>query len=73
MVGMREKGATIILIAQRAGIMVQVDKMLVLQAGTITGFGPRDEVLGKLRRPAPQAPPRAVSGQAGTPQLQRPT
>ena len=72
-VGMREKGATIILIAQRAGIMVQVDKMLVLQAGAITGFGPRDEVLGKLRRPAPPASPRAVSGQAGTPKLQRPT
>ena len=74
-VGMRERGATIILIAQRAGIMVQVDKMLVLQAGAITGFGPRDEVLGKLRRPATPtpAPPRAVSGQAAAPKLQRPT
>ena len=74
-VGMRERGATIILIAQRAGIMVQVDKMLVLQAGAITGFGPRDEVLGKLRRPAtpPPAPPRAVAGQAGAPKLQSPT
>ena len=72
-VGMREKGATIILIAQRAGIMVQVDKMLVLQAGTITGFGPRDEVLGKLRRPVTPAPPRAVSGEVGAPKLQRPT
>ena len=72
-VEMREKGTTIILIAQRAGIMVQVDKMLVLQAGMITGFGPRDEVLGKLRRPVTPAPPRAVSGEAGAPKLQRPT
>ena len=73
-VGMREKGGTIILIAQRAGIMVQVDKMLVLQAGTVTGFGPREEVLRKLRGPArPSPPPRAVPAQVEAPKLHKPT
>ena len=72
-VGMRKKGATIILIAQRAGIMVQVDKMMVLQAGAVTGFGPREEVLRRLRRPAPSSPPRAVPAQAEAPKLQKPT
>ena len=72
-VGMRERGGTIILIAQRAGIMVQVDKMLVLQAGTVTGFGPREEVLRKLRRPVSPSPPRAVPAQVEAPKLQKPT
>ena len=74
-VRMRERGATIVLIAQRAGIMVQVDKMAVLQAGAITLFGPRDEVLRKLRSPAPAAPasPRAVPSQGEPPKLRKPT
>ena len=68
---MRERGATIVIIAQRAGIMMQVDKMAVLDAGRITVFGPRDEVLKKLRQPAPPAPPpRAVP--APVPKLQKP-
>ena len=71
--GMRGKGTTIILIAQRAGIMLHVDKMLVLQAGAITAFGARDAVLGKLRNPAPAAPPRAVPAQMETQRLRRST
>ena len=52
-VRMRAKGTTVILIAQRAGIMAQVDKMLVLKAGKISAFGPRDEILDKLGQLAP--------------------
>ena len=72
---MRERGTTIILIAQRAGIMVQMDKMAVVQAGAITMFGPREEVLRRLRSPAaPAPPPRAVSApRAEPPRLHRPT
>ena len=72
-VGMRGKGTTIIMIAQRTGILVQVDKMLVLQAGAIVAFGTRDEVLRKLRHPAPQAPPRAVPAQMEAQRLRKPT
>ena len=47
-VRMRAKGTTVILIAQRAGVMAQVDKMLVLKAGKISAFGPRDEIIERL-------------------------
>ena len=57
---MRELGVTVVLIAQRAGVMAQVDKILVLQAGSVTAFGPREEVLAALRRPASLAGPEAV-------------
>ena len=49
---LRERGATVVLIAQRAGAIAQVDKMLVLQQGVVTKFGPRQEVMESLRRPS---------------------
>ena len=65
---LRERGCTIVLIAQRAGIMALADKVLVLRAGGVEAFGPRDEVLRTLRRAnlapvKPDNPGRAV--QAG--------
>ena len=62
-VRIRAEGATIVLIAQRAGVMAQVDKMLVLQGGAVTAFGPRDEVLEALRQPA--LPTRAKAPRIG--------
>ena len=56
-VGMRERGVTVVLIAQRAGAMGLVDKMLVLRAGAVASFGTREEVLARLRRPAMMAGP----------------
>ena len=50
-VRMRERGVTVVLIAQRAGVMAQMDKILVLRAGEVAAFGPREEVLAALRRP----------------------
>ena len=47
---LRERGATIVLIAQRAGIMALADKVLVLKAGAAEAYGPRDEILRSLRR-----------------------
>ena len=66
-VGMREQGVTVVLIAQRAGVMAQVDKMLVLQAGSVTAFGPREEVLAALRRPASLAGPKEVPPASSSP------
>ncbi len=65
---LRERGCTIVLIAQRAGIMALADKVLVLRAGGVEAFGPRDEILRSLRRAnlapvKPDSPGRAV--QAG--------
>lgn len=50
-VRLREQGTTVILIAQRAGVVAQVDKMLILKNGALEDFGPRDEILQKLGRP----------------------
>ncbi len=60
---LRERGTTVILIAQRTGIMAQVDKMLVVKAGVISRFGPRDEVLKELRTVLP-TPLRTVTAEA---------
>ena len=68
----REKGATVILIAQRPGIMARVDKMLVLRAGMVSTFGPRDEILKKLgQRPSP-VPPRPLSARTEVTKLGQP-
>ena len=68
---LRERGATVVLIAQRAGIMAQVDKMLVVKAGVISTFGPREEVLRELKTALP-TPLRTVTAEAERPKLQKP-
>ena len=47
---LREREVTVVLIAQRAGVMALVDKVLVIKAGAMEAFGPRDEILPRLRR-----------------------
>ncbi|MGE0253105.1 MAG: type I secretion system permease/ATPase [Alphaproteobacteria bacterium] len=67
-VGLKKAGATIVLIAQRAGVMAQMDKILLLRAGAVEAFGPRDEILAKLGLPVaavgagarPSGPPAAL-------------
>ena len=54
-VRMRRRGVTVILIAQRTGVLAQVDKLLVLQGGVMTAFGSRDEILGTLHQPVARA------------------
>ena len=65
---MREQGTSVILIAQRAGAMAQVDKILVVRDGAVVACGPRDEILDTLRRPA-QAGPRVMRASAEAPKL----
>ena len=48
---MRRQGVTVILIAQRTGVLAQMDKLLVLQGGVMTAFGARDEILGTMGQP----------------------
>ena len=71
MAKLRERGTTIILIAQRAGLMVQVDKLLVLTSGTMTAFGERDAVLKELQVALP-LPPQTAAAQQQAPKLRRP-
>ncbi|WP_246604814.1 type I secretion system permease/ATPase [Aquisediminimonas sediminicola] len=53
LVKMKEERKTVLIIAHRMGIMAAVDKVLVVNNGRVEMFGPRDEVLTRLK----QAPP----------------
>jgi len=50
---LKSDGATVVLIAHRPSMVSQVDKILFLRDGVIETFGPREEVLPQLTRPAP--------------------
>ena len=45
----RRMGSIVILIAHRANMLKVVDHVLILNKGTMTAFGPRDEILDKSR------------------------
>ncbi len=45
----RQKGSIVIVIAHRANMLKVVDHLLVITNGAMTAFGPRDDVLGKLK------------------------
>ena len=68
---LREQRTTVILIAQRAGIMARVDKMLVVRDGVVSLFGAREAVMKELQAGWP-APVRAVAARGGRPKLQKP-
>ena len=55
---LKEAGVTLILVTHRPQTLALMDKVLVLQNGTIQRFGPRDETLSFLRANAggPQLP-----------------
>ncbi len=53
----RERGASALVVAHRAGFMNIADKLLVVQDGRIDAFGPREQIAAKL---APQSGARPV-------------
>ncbi|MDC7702722.1 type I secretion system permease/ATPase [Vogesella indigofera] len=53
--GLKATGTTVILITHRTSIINSVDKLLVLRDGTISFFGPRDQVLQALAQAAQQS------------------
>ncbi|MEL6364624.1 MAG: type I secretion system permease/ATPase [Pseudomonadota bacterium] len=44
----KETGVTVVLVAHRPSALVHVDKLLVLANGSVSAFGPRNEVMGDL-------------------------
>ncbi|MFN3859395.1 MAG: type I secretion system permease/ATPase [Caulobacter sp.] len=59
--GAKARGATLLIVAHRTGILGGVDRLLVMRDGAIERLGPREEVLAKLAgRPAPNAPANVV-------------
>lgn len=60
-------GTTVIMVAHRPSALTHVDKVLVLQNGAVTHFGPRDEVLQAMSRRGPVAvkTPAGAAGAVG--------
>jgi PrtD family type I secretion system ABC transporter len=61
--GVKARGGIAVVVAHRPSALAAVDYLAVVQNGRLTGFGPKDEVLGAPRnaaiataRPDPQAP-----------------
>lgn len=59
---MKANGATVVIISHKPGVFRAADKMLVLRDGRIELFGPRDQVMSRLVKPAQQPEVRAVEG-----------
>jgi len=52
---LRQSRATVFVITHRSGVLAQVDKLLVLNQGELSLFGPRDKVLARLQAATPAA------------------
>ncbi|MPZ11263.1 MAG: type I secretion system permease/ATPase [Kiloniellaceae bacterium] len=50
-------GATVVVVAHRPSVLAGMDKLLVLRDGLIEHFGATEEVLPKVTRAVPKAPP----------------
>jgi ATP-binding cassette subfamily C protein len=54
------RGAAVVIVAHRAGVLSRVDRLLMLRDGAVQQEGPREDVLAKVRAnpaPAPVARP----------------
>ncbi|MBJ7409821.1 MAG: type I secretion system permease/ATPase [Phenylobacterium sp.] len=57
---MKANGATVVIISHKPGVFRAADKMLVLREGRVELFGPRDQVMARLVKPAQPPEVRAV-------------
>jgi ATP-binding cassette subfamily C protein len=49
---LKRSGTTVVMVSHRPNTLAAVDKLLVLRDGTAELFGPRDEVIARLKRPS---------------------
>jgi ATP-binding cassette, subfamily C, type I secretion system permease/ATPase len=61
----KERGITLIVIAHRAGILREADKVLVLRDGTAQDYGARDEVLARVAQAAQVPKVSVIRGNPG--------
>lgn len=58
---LKARKAGVIIVAHRMGVLSAADKILVLRDGQVDAFGPRDEIIARMRGgPAPAAEPRVT-------------
>jgi len=53
--GVRQRGGIVVVVAHRPSGLANVDHVLVMGGGTMRAFGPKNEVLANMTRPAAQA------------------
>jgi PrtD family type I secretion system ABC transporter len=58
---LHDEGATTVMITHRPSLVGSIDKLLVLAAGRMERFGPRDEVLAAITPPAAGARPHVAA------------
>jgi ATP-binding cassette subfamily C protein len=68
--GAAARGAAVVIVAHRAGVLAHVDRLLMMRDGVVQLEGPREEVLEKMRavpgRPdGPASPAQPQSGSGG--------
>ncbi len=69
--GAAARGAAVVVIAHRAGVLARVDRLLVMRDGMVQQEGPREEVLEKMRATAGRpTPPASQPQQPSQAQLQ---
>ena len=59
------KNTTVIVVTHRPGILSVLDKLLVMDKGTMTAFGPRQEVINQLKQQMQPAVQPQKSGRVG--------
>ncbi len=65
----KARGATVVSITHRSGMLAAAEKLLLMHEGTVANFGPRDEVLAALKAANEQArgkPAARATGAAGS-------
>lgn len=78
MLGVRERGGVVVIVAHRPNVLTAVDFVLAMSQGRIHDFGPKDKVFGKMfpmlravpaanppPQPATQGAPQAVANEGG--------
>lgn len=64
-VGLKQRGASVLIIAHRPNAITHCDDLLVLTEGEVRLFGKRDEVLAQFTQPGAQEPGRVVPVKRG--------
>lgn len=56
-----QRGAAVVIVAHRAGILARVDRLLVMRGGRVQLTGPREEVFARLRENMPRRPAKGAA------------
>jgi ATP-binding cassette subfamily C protein LapB len=68
---MRPKDTTLVVVTHKLGMLNHFTRIVVLDRGRIVADGPRDEIIRRMRAPAPVAAP-TVSAAPVAPVVPRP-